>query len=49
MAFKKRKINEDELTYSDNVGISWEELFESGKHVQKLNCLHLKVRPRIKK
>ena len=31
MAYKKRKINEDELTYSDNVGISWEELFETGK------------------
>ena len=28
---KKRKINEDEFIYSDNVGIQWQALFESGK------------------
>ena len=31
---KKRKINQDELIYSDNVGIQWQALFESGNYSQ---------------
>ena len=38
---KKRKINEDELTYSDNVGIQWEALFQSGNFNDKTK--HFKI------
>ena len=37
---KKRKINEDELIYSDNVGVQWEAVFESGNY-SKFNAKHL--------
>ena len=38
MAFlKKRKINQDELTYSDSVGIHWEALFASGNFFKKFS------------
>ena len=29
---KKRKCNEDELIYSEDVGIDWKKLFDSGKY-----------------
>ena len=30
---KKRKFNDDEFIYADNVGVDWEKLLESGNKI----------------